>query len=482
MSYFLGIDLGASSLKASLVDAHARQLGAASAAIASHTPAPGQVEQNPADWWSALCDALADLKQNHAQAFAQIEAISFSGGAHIGVLLDADGEVLRPAIMWSDQRAGEQAAALQNETIEASTANRPNPTWTLPQLIWLQTHESQLMRKLARLSFAKDWLRSQLTQDWQTDSSEAVGAMLADYQSATWSDALLARAGLTRDQLPPIVDMQASAGFVTPQASALTGLKSGIAVYQGAIDTTMEWLCCGPLSNQTASLKLASAGVLAFSDASATPFSPVSLYPHVLPDSHYHAAGMNNCIGALHWMRQLYLSDISLEDMQSLAQSAPLGSRGVLFYPYLNGERAPLWDPNLTASLQGLTRGTDRASLARAAYEGIGHALTEIFNDMTSKLGRKPDHLHILGGGAQSPFWAQMLADMMDVTLSRGLQTDASFAAALLAMGAHNQTPNLADMASAGYQPGDHFTPDKARHIDYVNFHNEFLARRANNR
>jgi xylulokinase len=480
MSYFLGIDLGASSLKASLIDAQARQLGVASAAIASHNPAPGQVEQNPADWLRALVRALANLKQSHGQAFAQIDAISFSGGAHIGVLLDADGEVLRPAIMWSDQRAGQQAQALQKENREASTANRPNPTWTLPQLIWLQTHEGQLMQKVARLTFAKDWLRAQLTQDWQTDISEAVGAMLANYPSATWSEALLHRAGLTRDQVPPLVDMQASAGVVTPQASALTGLKAGIAVYQGAIDTTVEWLCCSPLSNQTASLKLASAGVLAFGDTKATSFSPVSLYPHILPDTHYHAAGMNNCTGALHWMRQLYLADISLDDMQNLARSAPLGSRGVVFYPYLNGERAPLWDPSRTASLQGLTRGTDQASLARAAYEGIGHALTEIFNDMVRKLGRKPEHLHILGGGAQSPFWAQMLADMMDVTLTSAQQTDASFAAALLAMGAHHRTANVADMAEAGYQPGVHFAPDKARHIDYVRCHSEFLARRAN--
>jgi len=189
---------------------------------------------------------------------------------------------------------------------------------------------------------------------------------------------------------------------------------------------------------------------------------------------------MNNCTGALHWMRQLYLADISLDDMQNLARSAPLGSRGVVFYPYLNGERAPLWDPSRTASLQGLTRGTDQASLARAAYEGIGHALTEIFNDMVRKLGRKPEHLHILGGGAQSPFWAQMLADMMDVTLTSAQQTDASFAAALLAMGAHHRTANVADMAEAGYQPGVHFAPDKARHIDYVSCHSEFLARRAN--
>jgi len=220
MSYFLGIDLGASSLKASLVDAQARQLASASAPIASDYPQAGQVEQNPADWLSALCEVLENLKQTQKNIFLQIKAIGFSGGAHIAVLQGADGAVLRPAIMWSDQRAHAEAAFLQAQNIEAITRNRPNPTWSLPQLIWLQKHQPEIMQKCHRISFAKDWLRGLLTGDWQTDASEAVGALLADYHSTTWHEDLLAYAGLSAQHMPPLADMLSVAGQVSETAAS----------------------------------------------------------------------------------------------------------------------------------------------------------------------------------------------------------------------------------------------------------------------
>jgi xylulokinase len=482
MSYFLGIDLGASSLKASVIDAEASLVASVTQGLVSRAPAALQVEQNPADWRAALFQALARLRQEQADVFAQISAISFSGGAHIGVLQDAHSEVLRPAIMWSDQRASKQAQTLQSENIEASTGNRPNPTWTLAQLLWLQEHEPETMQRVARISFAKDWLRSQLTGDWQTDASEAVGAMLADYRAATqaqqWDAGLLERVGLSVAHMPPIVDMRASAGTLTPEAAQATGLPASVSVYQGAIDTSVEWLCCGALDDTTASLKLASAGVLAFTTADDTPHPPVSLYPHILPAHHYHAAGMNNCASALQWVRQLYLGDMSPSDMDQLAASAPLGSDGVVFYPYLNGERAPLWDASLTASLQGLTRATDQACIARAAYEGVGHALREIFDDMAHRLATRPDCLHVLGGGAQSPFWAQMLADMLGVTIKCGQQTDCSFATALLALSAHRGDADMVKIAGAAYRPERIFTPDKSTFSDYALAHLGFLAGR----
>jgi xylulokinase len=485
MSYFLGIDLGASSLKACLIDAQGGAIATASASVPTIRPAPLQVEQNPVDWLAAMQSALGQLKANHGTAFGEIVAISFSGGAHIGVLLDEQGDVLRPAIMWSDQRASAEAKLLQDENIEAVTGNRPNPTWTLAQLMWLKTHAPETMHKCARVSFAKDWLRSQLTGDWQSDVSEATGAMLGDYHKLTtqgqWDDALLARVGLTQAHMPPLVDMQAEAGRVSPEAAALTGLKQGIHVYQGGIDTSVEWLCCGQLGAATASLKLASAGVLAFTTERPTPFPPVSLYPHIVPGLHYHAAGMNNCASALDWVRQLYLGDCTAQEMEHLAASAPLGSDGVMFYPYLNGERAPLWDASLTASLVGLTRATDRACIARAAYEGVGHALKEIFTDMTARLNTQIDCLHVLGGGAESAFWGQMLADMLRVEISLGAETDCSFATALLALSAHSGGDNLVKMSHMAHTSKATFTPDKSKFTDYAQAHKTFLAQRRPN-
>jgi xylulokinase len=486
MEFFLGIDLGASALKACLVDEAGQSHAVARAPYATQNPEIGHSEQDPQDWRKAMQKALANLRETHADAFAGIKAVSFSGGAHIGVLCDAADRPLRPAIMWSDQRAHEEAAALAAAAkVEKLAGNTPNATWTLPQLIWLKAHEPHHIAATQKLFFAKDWLAAQLTGAHVSDKSEAVGSLMADH-NGDWHDELTGMSGLKGEAFPALVESGADIGPIKSAAAADFGLPATAKVYQGAIDTSMEWLCAAPPNsppaktpdNEMATLKLASAGVISFATQNPTRFAPVSYYPHILDGLSYHAAGMSDCMGAIDFIRQNMTPHLSAAAFEEAAQSAAAGAEGLFFYPYLSGARAPFWDASLTAEMRGLTRGHGQNAIARAAYEGVGHVLTAIWHDMTAKLGHRPQALQILGGGGQSDFFCQILADMLDVPLYRGHETDCAYASALFAA-AIFRGENPADKARAAYRSQGEFTPDKTASAVYASFHQAFMARHA---
>ena len=467
MSFFLGIDLGASALKLSLIDAHAQYVGGCGVGLATDTPEPGHMEQNPADWRTALQSGLGQLHTDFPKEIQALRAIVFTGGAHIAVLCDDANKPLRPAIMWSDQRAAAQANQLRkDQEIIKISGNQPNPTWTLPQLCWLQAHEPDLMARLARVFFAKDWLRAQLTGDRLTDMGEATGAMLGDIRESGWATQILTQAGIKKPMMAELVSPLAKAGTTDTRAQKFH-LPSGVAIYQGSIDTTVEWLCCGALKAGKTHIKLASAGVVSKICKGLAPRPPVSIYPHLVEPLYYHAAGMNNCASALDWFAKTFAPSQTLDQISDIAADAPAGADGVLFHPYLLGERAPHWSPDLTASFTGMTRATNQSHLARAVFEGIGHALTQIWQSMDIAASEAT----VLGGGAKSAFWCQMIADMTGAVLRVPEHTDASFGAALLAAHADGAFETLATAAEAGYQKRAEFSPDKQAHACYIENH-----------
>ena len=464
MSFFLGIDLGASALKLSLIDAHAQYVGGCSMGLETHTPEPGHSEQNPADWRTALQNGLGRLHADFPTELQALRAIVFTGGAHIAVLCDDADKPLRPAIMWSDQRAAAQASQLrENEEIIKISGNLPNPTWTLPQLCWLQAREPDLMARLSRVYFAKDWLRAQLTGDRVTDMGEATGAMLGDIRQSGWATQMLTQAGVEKPMMAELVSPLAKAGMTDAHAHEFH-LPSGIAIYQGSIDTTVEWLCCGALKVGKTSIKLASAGVVSKICEGFVSRPPVSIYPHLTEPLYYHAAGMNNCTGALNWFVETFAPTLTLDRIADIAAGAPTGAGGVLFHPYLLGERAPHWNPDLTASFSGMTSATDQRHLARAVFVCFGHALTQIWQSMDITASEAI----LLGGGAQNAFWCQMIADMTGAVLRVPEHTDAAFGAALLAAHADGAFDTLAMAAEAGYRTRAEFSPDKQAHACYV--------------
>lgn len=435
-SSVLGIDLGAGSLKATLVDTtDGRVLGEASHPVTTRIPQHGWSEQNPEEWYAALCRAVPQALAAARLPADRIAAIGVSAGAHIPVLLDASGAVLRPAIMWNDQRSAAEAAELREqhgELIERLSLNRANPTWSLPMLCWLQRHEPEVIRKAHHFCLPKDYLRWRLTDTWNTDFSDVIGALMADARRREWSPEICALIDWPTATLPPVCEPTAIAGGISPQAARDTGLAVDTPVVIGSNDTTVELFGVGAVEPGQAAIKLATAGVLFLTVDRPIVKPPISCYPHIVDGFYYLATGTNACASAHRWAGRQLFPDLDFDALNRLAASAPPGSDGLFFHPYLQGERGPHWDPLLRAGFWGLTLQHGRAHLARAVYEGIAYSINDLLRDARAK-GLEIGNARLLGGGVRSAEWRQLMADVTGLSLELPETGEASFGAALVA-------------------------------------------------
>ena len=434
-AYLLGVDLGAGSLKATIIDDTGTVRGEASHSISTSVPRLGWSEQDPAAWFAALCAAVSEAIAAAAIAPAAITGIGISAGAHIPVLLDAAGVVIRPAIMWNDQRSAAEATALHERAgamIIRTGLNRVNPTWTLAMLSWLQAHEPETVARTARLMLAKDYLRYCLTGTWETDFSDAIGALLADDATRTWSPEICGLIGWDMATLPPIKRPQDVVGGVTAAAAARTGLAAGTPVVCGSNDTTVEFFGVGASRPGIGAVKLATAGVLFLATDGPSVNPPISCYPHIIDGMYYTATGTNSCASAHRWLRDAMFAAGGFAEMDELAAGVAAGADGLLFHPYLQGERAPYWDPLLRADFIGATISHGRAHFARALYEGIAFSIRDLLQ-AAQGLGLAFGTIRLIGGGARSATWRQIIADVTGLDVERTESADASFGAALVA-------------------------------------------------
>jgi xylulokinase len=435
LAYLLGIDLGAGSLKATIITDTGALAGEGSHPITTSVPHFGWSEQDPAEWWEALCDAVPQALAAAGIAAAEIAGIGISAGAHVPVLTDKVGRVLRPAIMWNDQRSAAQAAALQQRAgalILEKSLNRVNPTWTLAMLAWLQEHEPEVIAQTNRLYLAKDYLRFRLTGTWETDFSDAIGALMADNGTKTWSPDICALIGWDMATLPPVKPPSAVVGGITEAAANATGLAAGTPVVCGSNDTTVEFFGVGATSPGIGAVKLATAGVLFLATEGPSVNPPISCYPHIIDGLYYTATGTNSCASAHRWLRDIMFPQGGFAEMDALAAGVPAGADGLLFHPYLQGERAPYWDPLLRGDFIGLTISHTRAHFARALYEGIAYSIRDILQ-AAQALGLVYGTIRLMGGGARSATWRQIIANVTGLTVEVMENADASFGAALVA-------------------------------------------------
>jgi xylulokinase len=434
----MGIDLGAGSLKTMIVALDGRVLGAASADITTHSPQPGWSEQDPEEWWRAVCTTVPAALARAELSAEQIAAVSFSAGAHTPVLEDAQGRLLRPAILWNDQRSGAEAAELQQSAgaqFLNVALNRPTPTWTAPQLLWLSRHEPQVMDRVRRLYVAKDWLRTRLTGTWETDRTDAVGTLLFDVGADEWSAPLCEAVNCDPATLPPIVAVTAVVGKVTPAAAAACGLRAGTPVVCGTSDTSVETFGVGSINPGDGTVKLATAATVSIIGEAPRVHPTLINYPFAVPGLWYTITGTNSCASAHRWLRDRFFAHhgtAAFEHMDALAATAPPGALGLLFHPYLQGERAPHWDPLLRADFIGMTFRHEPRHFVRALYEGIACSLRDVLEQFRAQ-GMNMQSMRIAGGGARSACWRQIVADVLGVEVLLPRVTDASFGAALIA-------------------------------------------------
>ena len=438
VNHLMGVDIGAGSVKTTIISTDGRVVGDASMEIATRHPKPGWTEQDPDEWYSAMCATVPRALQKAGLCGADVAAISFSAGAHTPVLLDEADKPLRPAILWSDQRSGAEARHLSERhggMILATGCNQPNPTWTLPQLAWLQKHEPHIGQKTRKLMVAKDYLRFRLTGEWHTDRTDAIGTLLYDASNDCWSREICDLINWRLDTLPPVVSPTAIIGTVGSRAAAETGLAVGTKVVCGTSDTSIESFGAGAVESGAGCVKLATAATVSVVAAAPTIHSTLINYPYAVPGLWYTIVATNSCASAHKWLRDSVFAatdDRAFAHYDRAAADIAAGSEGLLFHPYLNGERSPYWDPLLRADFIGLTMAHGQAHLTRALYEGIAYSLRDCLSALRAQ-GLDMSEARIVGGGSKSALWRRIVCDVLAMPISMPAVTDASFGAALLA-------------------------------------------------
>jgi xylulokinase len=350
-AWLMGIDIGAGSLKTMIVGSDGQVAGSAALDIATSSPQVLWSEQDPADWWRALCNTVPRALAQAGLKSDAIAAVASSAGAHTPVLEHAQGRVIRPAILWSDQRCGDEARSLREghgTRILELALNLPSPTWTLPQLMWLRRHEPEAARAARRLYVAKDWLRTRLTGSWETDRTEAVGMMLFDWAGDLWSEELCALIGWDPAVLPPLVAPTAVVGRVTRAAAAACGLREGTPVVCGSSDTSIETFGAGSVRPGDGTVKLATAATFSVVSEAANVHPTLINYPLVVPGLWYTITGTNSCASAHRWLRDRFFlahgadGSVAFAEMDTLAAATAAGAEGLLSTPICKGNARPI--------------------------------------------------------------------------------------------------------------------------------------------
>lgn len=437
---FLGIDLGTSEVKALLLDEHGGIVGTAGGRLSLSTPQPLWSEQHPADWWQAAQAAIDELRADHPAAFTAVRAIGLSGQMHGAVLLDDSDAILRPAILWNDGRSHAECAELTAAAprLHAIAGNLAMPGFTAPKLLWVRRHEPAVFARVASVLLPKDWLRLQLTGDKVSDPSDAAGTLWLDVARRDWSDELLAACGLSRRQMPRLVESNQPSGVLRPDLARAWGLGPEVIVAGGAGDNAASAIGIGATQAGDGFLSLGTSGVLfVVNDRFApNPDSAVHAFCHALPGRWHQMSVMLSAASCLRWFSQLTGSDEAtlLAELARDDSAVNRQARAPLFLPYLAGERTPHNDPFAPGVFHGLTMQTTRSDCTYAVLEGVAFGLADGL-DALRAAGTQVHQLSLVGGGSRSHVWAQLIADILrvDVALHTGSEAGGALGAARLA-------------------------------------------------
>jgi xylulokinase len=459
----IGIDLGTSGVKVALLDAQGQVIAVTSAPLQVSRPHPLWSEQDPESWWLATDQAMQALAQQHD--LSGVQAIGLSGQMHGATLLDARFRVLRPAILWNDGRSAEQCRQLEQQVPDSRTitGNLMMPGFTAPKLLWVQQHEPEIFAQVAKVLLPKDYLRWRLSGDFATDMSDAAGTMWLDVAQRDWSDKLLSACGLDRSQMPQLFEGNQVTGRLQPEIAQRWGMQP-VPLVAGGGDNAAGAVGVGMVEPGQGMLSLGTSGVyfLVSEGYLSNPQRAVHSFCHALPKRWHLMSVILSAASCLDWAAKL----TGCEDVPQLlaeAEQARSDVSPIWFLPYLSGERTPHNNPQAQGAFFGLTHQHGRPELARAVLEGVGFALAEGM-DAVHECGVQPQTVMLIGGGARSAYWRQMLADISGLTLDycHGGEVGPALGAARLAQLAvapdsELPTPELAQRHQ----------PDAARHRAY---------------
>lgn len=445
MKYFIGVDFGGGSSKATLLRGDGKIAATASREYPTYYPEIGWAEQDPEDSYRAFVENVRAVMKKAAVAPEDILCICMDAATHTAVLLDGEDNVIRNAIYWTDTRSTEEARFLNErygDTIYAYAHNIPNEMWTLPQLMWLRKHERENFDKIHKVMFVKDYVRYRLTGDFVTDYVEAMGSMLMDVPNGCWSEELCALAGIRKEMLPKIVSPMEVLSPICEQACRETGLSPHTKVIAGSTDTVMEVYASGAIRQGQMTVKLATAGRICPITDHALPNRRLVNYRHIIPGLWYPGTGTKSCAASYRWYRDTFGGEEALksgetgldayEQMNRAAEGIPPLSGNLYFHPYLQGELTPYFDATLRGSFTGIRSFHTKGHFTRALLEGVAYSLKDCY-EVLQRENLEIDQAIVIGGGAKGALWRQIVSDMLGIEMLRTKDNDSSLGSAMLA-------------------------------------------------
>ncbi len=440
MAYLLGIDSSTTATKALLIDESGAVAAVAAAEYPFHTPHPLWSEQEASYWWDGATAAIRNVLSLSGVSPDEIRGVGLTGQMHGLVMLDERCNVLRPAILWNDQRTGKQCDEIRErigkERLVQITGNDALTGFTAPKILWVRAHEPEFFDRCRHVLLPKDYVRFRLTGEFAADVADGAGTLLMDVRRRTWSAEVLEALGIPAEWMPKLYEGPEVTGAVTASAAEATGLRAGTPVVAGGGDQSAQAVGVGAIREGIVALTLGTSGV-AFASADSPFIEPegrLHAFCHAVPGKWHLMGVMLSAAGSLRWHRDVIAPGMDFETLVGEAAAAPVGSEGLLFLPYLTGERTPYPDPYARGAFVGLTVRHTRAHLTRAVLEGVAFGLRDGFALMQRAGLPTPEQVRVSGGGARSALWRQILADVLNSELVTVNTTEgAAFGAALLA-------------------------------------------------
>ncbi|HEY5532118.1 MAG TPA: xylulokinase [Candidatus Anoxymicrobiaceae bacterium] len=490
--FLVGLDLGTTGAKAGVIGTTGAVMATSFVSYETSTPRPGWAEQDPADWWDAATRSVRDAVESSGAEPGDIAGIGVSGQMHGSVFLDGSGTVVRPCILWCDQRTSSQCEQITRtiglDRLSKWTGNPALPGFTAPKVLWLRKNEPDCYGRVRRLLLPKDYINLRLTGVESTEMSDASGTLLFDVGSRNWSGPMLDALEIPTGWLPPVFESGDRIGGLSPDAAKATGLPEGTPVAAGGADNACGALGMGVLEPGRIAVSLGSSGTVLAPTSTPVhdPEMRLHSFCHAVPGTWYLMGVMLSAGLALRWFRD-ELGELEVTEASRLgidpyeilideASMAPVGCDGLTFLPYLSGERTPHTDPDARGVLYGLDLTKRRAHMVRAILEGVTFGLEdslEIMRDMGVPL----DEVVSGGGGSRSRFWRQVQADVFELPITAaGTSDSAMLGAGILAGVAAGVFDSVNDACSALSSNGERLEPDEstfgAYHKAYLRYRN----------
>ena len=469
----LGIDVSTTGVKALLIDSNGEIVDSATTSLQLSTPHPLWSEQHPRDWWQAAVNSIQQVVRKTGAA--NIAAIGLTGQMHGLVLLDDDGEVLRPAILWNDQRCAEQCdeirASLGKERLVRISGNDALTGFTAPKILWVRRHETEVYDRARQVLLPKDYLRYKLTNEYAMDKADGSGTLLFDLERRGWSSETLGANKIPAEWLPKTFEGPEITGRVSREATVATGLREGTPVVAGGGDQAAQAVGVGAIRPGILAVTLGTSGVVfaATDSPLIEPEGRLHAFCHAVPGRWHLMGVMLSAAGSLQWYHDALAPNVSFAELVDEASSVSAGSDGLLFLPYLSGERTPHPDPLARGAWVGLTMRHSRGHLTRAVLEGVAFGLKDIFLLMQEAGVRSVEQVRVSGGGAKSSLWRQILADVLGTELVTVNTTEgAAYGAALLAGVAAGVWPDVDAACDQTIRVNERVSPD-AQTVDSYN-------------